>query len=81
MNPSQVSLRSPSMQRILAVVRAHGPLTAQEIARKAFVAETSVYNGNYMPVLLEAGLIHVSGELPSTRSRRPYKLYSAGPKP
>ncbi len=52
---------SPAMQRILRVLDGEGPLSADEISRRAYVARTSLVSAGYLRCLRSAGLIHVAG--------------------
>jgi hypothetical protein len=54
---------TPSMQRILDLLRRHTPLSPKEIARDAFVALTTLEGGGYLKKLKALGLIHIDGWL------------------
>lgn len=69
---------SPSIKRILAVLQEHGPMTAAELAAKAFVAPDS-FIGKYRAVLLDAGRIHVAEKRRNLHSGWPLSVYAFGP--
>lgn len=50
-----------AVERILRALRARPGSSRQEIARYAFVAETTLSGGGYLRELKRAGLIHISG--------------------
>lgn len=50
---------SRAMARIIALLQARGPLSAQEIARDAYVSEKTLTCGGYLASLRQSGLIHV----------------------
>jgi len=52
---------SPSMQRILDLLRIDAPLSPIEISLQAFVARTTLEGGGYLRKMKEMGLIHVEG--------------------
>jgi hypothetical protein len=54
---------TPSMQRILDLLRTRTPLSPKEIARDAFVALTTLEGGGYIKKLKALGLIHIDGWL------------------
>lgn len=70
---------SPSMRRILLALRAHGPMTIQQIASAVHVAESTLTGGGYLKHLRDLGLIHVHsykklGGMPTWR-----KFWAFGP--
>jgi hypothetical protein len=69
---------SPSIKRILAQLQEHGPMTADQIAEKAFVAYDS-FVGKYRAVLLGAGRIHVADKKTNPRGGWPKPIYAYGP--
>lgn len=69
---------SPSIKRILALLKEHGPMTADQIAEKSFVAYDS-FVGKYRAVLLDAGRIHVAEKKPNPRGGWPIPVYAYGP--
>lgn len=52
---------SPAMARIVELLRAQGPLSAQEIALTAHVSEKTLTCGGYIKTLRTAKLIHIAG--------------------
>lgn len=52
---------SRAMMRVVELLRSHGPLSAQEIAREAYVSEKTLSGGGYLKRLRQAGMIHIAG--------------------
>ena len=70
--------QTPALQRIQAVLSRSAPLSATDIARYAFVSESTLRNGGYLNALRKAGHIHISDWQRSAAGRNE-PLYAAGP--
>ena len=51
---------TPALLRVLKALAEHSPLTARQIAAKAYVSERTLTCGGYLKSLRSAGLIHIS---------------------
>ena len=52
---------SPAMQRVVALLKIRGSLSVAEIARDAYISETSLTGGGYLKRLQQARLVYISG--------------------
>ncbi len=71
-------MNSRAIERILKTLREAPGLSRQEIARHAFVGETTLSGGGYLTRMKRAGLIHISGWRRNASSAFTTPLYSAG---
>lgn len=73
---------SPAMSRILAALARHpGGLSREEIAKAAYVSETTLSGGGYLKRLRAEGRIHISGWRRSASGSFSIPLFSLGPGP
>lgn len=73
-----ISPTSPACLRIRAYLTQNPGSSYRQIAAGAHVSESSVKN-QYLPLLRRAGLIHITGYLPTKGLA--LRLYAAGPQP
>lgn len=73
-----LTAQSVGPQRVVKALQEHGEMTQAELCAKAFVTYSS-FKGRYRDLLIEAGLIHISGYEHTHGAMSP--IYKAGPAP
>lgn len=71
---------SPAMARIVSLLQTSGPLSAQEIARQAYVSEKTLTCAGYLKHLRLAGLIHIA-DWHKNSNGFTKAIYNAGKRP
>ena len=71
-------MNGKAVARIIKALRDAPGLSREEIARHAFVGETTLSGGGYLKAMKQEGLIHISGWRRNASSAFTTPLYSAG---